>query len=670
MTVKCKPASLLGMLLIVSSSIKSNSAFQQCIHSCSGASSTHFQRRRKNKNTSCATIVASASSALQSSSYDEFDDFDDFDSFGEWDNRQQPYGDNPWDVVDWDNNRAAQFPPPPPPPPPYDRPPYSSSYSPSSNLRKQIASSTPSPYDNPSWTKSSRYGNRNVNFNSRSNRNDVNTFLRNDNAAGNNGNYYDPYQQTFDYGGRETYRNSAPKADYETNYQSSYKGYPSRTTYSQDDNYAGRRRWEDSTAERKKLYRDYDNVDNDPNSSRSQGSRRGGGTERRFNSNTYNNAVMTRPPGSQYRNYDDTNMAPNNRSYRQEDDGNRRRRSNGLPPPPQYRDYDDVNMEPNRSYRERDDDSFGGSAGGSSFGRFPPRPSTQYRDYDDFNSAPSQSYRSQSTNNNSNKFPPRPPPPPPQRPQSIPNNFASPQSNRSDSPPNNFPPGVGGMGYKPPSEYIPQNKRGGRARPSSFNSPPPPPPPPPPPQSSYPYNDNRKYQYDVNRREKYMDNDLINRGGQTQYNFPNGETIRKERINTLRPTGFNSIFFDMFRPFQQMFASAEQSLKSTDMLKEARLRILDNDVVTAKLGEPLQVSTPFSQSSSMSSVNGKKASKVRARFQVGGPYGTGVATMDSVDGEIRSLVVDINGSTVRVGPRQRGGGKKKKNVVEAEIIDE
>ena len=117
-----------------------------------------------------------------------------------------------------------------------------------------------------------------------------------------------------------------------------------------------------------------------------------------------------------------------------------------------------------------------------------------------------------------------------------------------------------------------------------------------------------------------------------------------------------------------MFQSAEQSLKSSDMLKEARLRILENDVVGAKLGEPLQVSTPFSQSSSMSSVNGKKASKVRARFQVGGPYGTGVATMDSVDGEIRLLVVDINGSTVRIGPRQRGG--RKKNVVEAEILDE
>eukprot|EP00984_Skeletonema_dohrnii_P033416 scaffold29944_cov94-Skeletonema_dohrnii-CCMP3373.AAC.1 len=38
--------------------------------------------------------------------------------------------------------------------------------------------------------------------------------------------------------------------------------------------------------------------------------------------------------------------------------------------------------------------------------------------------------------------------------------------------------------------------------------------------------------------------------------------------------------------------------------------------------------------------------------------------MDSVDGDIRSLVVDINGSIVRVGPRQKGGRKKKNNSVQ------
>ncbi|KAL7445571.1 hypothetical protein ACHAXM_009927 [Skeletonema potamos] len=681
-TIKCKTASLVEMLLLISSSSLTTPhvslAFQQCPsqHIIVSSGGSHLHRRRKNR---CVVHP----SALQSSfGNNDFDDFDEFDTFDEWDDgRRQQYNNNnnPWDMYE---NLAAQFPPPPPPPPPYDRPTYSS------NLRETIASSTPSPYDNPSWTKSSRYGNPNVNFNSRSNRN-INTLTTRSDG--------DPYKLTTGYG-RETYRNSAPNPDYEYNYQSQYKGYPSRTTYSQDDNYAGRRRWEDTnnSRSRKKLYRDYDDVDNDPNSSNSRGK---GGNDRFSSSSSNNNNVDFSPrPPPQYRNYNDPSDAPN-RSYRASTSG----RSNGLPPPPQYRDYDDINTEPNRSYR--DDSTMGPGRN-----NFSPRP-PQYRDYDDVNTAPSRSYgrdegssnnnfppRSSSnsnSSNNNNKFPPRRPP------QSIPNNFASPQSNRGDSPPNNFPPGVGGMGYNPPSEYIPQNKRGPQAsstwsnsfrrnpssrmnsnyyntfndrNPSNERNPPRSWPPPPfNPQynnnnSNFNDDDNQKYQYDVNRREKYIDNELLNRG-QTLYNFPNGEVIRKERINTLKPTGFNSIFSDMFTPFQQMFKSAEQSLKSSDMLKEARLRILDNEVVLTKLGEPLQVSPPFSQSSSMSSVNGKKASKVRARFQVGGPYGTGVATMDSVDGEIRSLVVDVNGSTVRIGPREKGG-RRRKNVVEAEIIDE
>jgi hypothetical protein len=73
-------------------------------------------------------------------------------------------------------------------------------------------------------------------------------------------------------------------------------------------------------------------------------------------------------------------------------------------------------------------------------------------------------------------------------------------------------------------------------------------------------------------------------------------------------------------------------------------------------------------------IENKASTKVRARFQVGGPYGTGVATMDSIDGMIRSLVVDVNGVTVRIGPRQKKNdsrnGNRRKNVVEAEILDD
>jgi hypothetical protein len=421
----------------------------------------------------------------------------------------------------------------------------------------------------------------------------------------------------------------------------------------------------------RKLYRDYD-YDDDPNSS----SRGGGGPS------------SSRFQGRNINNNNNNKFGPPQRSSESS----------------RYRDYDDVNYAYTRSYRNDNEQDGGNDAR-------PPRPESQYRDYDDINYAPSRSYRREegSINGNSRtvdddnnrskytKFPPPPPPPPPpprrRRPQSIPNNFAPPQSNRSDSPRINFPPGVGGsMGYTPPSEYIPQqnNNNNGRVGGGGRSSRTPPPPRPPPqrpsrpPQPRYNNNNKRKYQYDINRQERYIDDDVLRRS-QTQYNFPNGETIRNERINTLRPVGFNSIFSDMFTPFTQMFRSASQSLQSSDMLKEARLRIVEDEVIRTKLGEPLEVSPPFSQSSSMSSVsittnNGrqnenKASTKVRARFQVGGPYGTGVATMDSVDGMIRSLVVDVNGVTVRIGPRQKKNGSsrngnRRKNVVEAEILDD
>eukprot|EP00985_Skeletonema_marinoi_P006986 scaffold3054_cov115-Skeletonema_marinoi.AAC.5 len=99
--MKCKPASLVGMLLVVVTAIEGSSAFQQC-----RASSQHIiirsgvsHRRRKN---TCSISSVPASYALKSSSFDgDFDDFDDdFDSFGEWgdDRQQQQYNNiNQWD---------------------------------------------------------------------------------------------------------------------------------------------------------------------------------------------------------------------------------------------------------------------------------------------------------------------------------------------------------------------------------------------------------------------------------------------------------------------------------------------------------------------------------------------------------------------------------------------
>jgi ABC-type polar amino acid transport system ATPase subunit len=62
---------------------------------------------------------------------------------------------------------------------------------------------------------------------------------------------------------------------------------------------------------------------------------------------------------------------------------------------------------------------------------------------------------------------------------------------------------------------------------------------------------------------------------------------------------------------------------------------VNDNSLTQKLGEPLQVSQSFSQSSSSMNINGKSKSttRVQATFQVVGPYGSGVATMIRVMGK-------------------------------------
>ena len=125
---------------------------------------------------------------------------------------------------------------------------------------------------------------------------------------------------------------------------------------------------------------------------------------------------------------------------------------------------------------------------------------------------------------------------------------------------------------------------------------------------------------------------------------------------------------------------AEQSRQAADVLEDARLRLAGDEGVARELGEPVQCAPPFSQSSSTVSVNGRTSARVRAQFQVAGPRGGGIATVESVDGEISSLTLDVEGRSIRVGapssatlgssgrgrPGRRG---KEDNIIEAEIIE-
>jgi len=119
---------------------------------------------------------------------------------------------------------------------------------------------------------------------------------------------------------------------------------------------------------------------------------------------------------------------------------------------------------------------------------------------------------------------------------------------------------------------------------------------------------------------------------------------------------------------------AEQSKQAQDMLEEARFRLVNDPVVAENLGEPLQVGQPFSQSSSTTVINGKSSARVQVSFQVAGTKQSGIATLESSNGEIRSLIVNINGRKISVGSggARNASGKtygKNENIIEAEIIE-
>lgn len=166
------------------------------------------------------------------------------------------------------------------------------------------------------------------------------------------------------------------------------------------------------------------------------------------------------------------------------------------------------------------------------------------------------------------------------------------------------------------------------------------------------------------------------------------EIMKRERKEEITG-GINSMLRDMPLPIRMMGRMvspllaraaeeiAEQTKEAQEMLEEARMRLVNDPILADKLGEPLQVGQPFSQSSSTTVINGQSSARVQAMFEVAGPRGGGIATMESNNGEIISLAVNVNGRNISVGSSRGGNAysksssssKKGGNIIEAEIID-
>jgi len=131
---------------------------------------------------------------------------------------------------------------------------------------------------------------------------------------------------------------------------------------------------------------------------------------------------------------------------------------------------------------------------------------------------------------------------------------------------------------------------------------------------------------------------------------------------------------------------AEQQKSMDSVLEDSRAYILGDDVALQALGEPIQVGTPFSQSSSTSIMNGQKTTKIVLGFPVEGSVASGVAQAEANEQGVSRLVLQVNGRQINVSLSRRGspsasgrvgknhqmrkaGSSMDDNIIEAEIIE-
>ena len=110
-------------------------------------------------------------------------------------------------------------------------------------------------------------------------------------------------------------------------------------------------------------------------------------------------------------------------------------------------------------------------------------------------------------------------------------------------------------------------------------------------------------------------------------------------------------------------AMEDQNRAMEDLMNDAKYYIAADSNAMRSLGldsnGTIEVSAPFSQSSSTVSINGKTESRIQASFQVistsSRGMGGGVATMSAVNGSIDSLYLNVNGRNVLIDTTKSAG---------------
>ena len=96
------------------------------------------------------------------------------------------------------------------------------------------------------------------------------------------------------------------------------------------------------------------------------------------------------------------------------------------------------------------------------------------------------------------------------------------------------------------------------------------------------------------------------------------------------------------------------------ILDDTRSYLLNDDEITNLLGVPIQLGTPFAQSSSSASINGRRQTRIEFSLEVSGPKNNGVVRVLATGEGIGQLLVESTGKIYNIDISSKGGGRKKK----------
>ena len=96
------------------------------------------------------------------------------------------------------------------------------------------------------------------------------------------------------------------------------------------------------------------------------------------------------------------------------------------------------------------------------------------------------------------------------------------------------------------------------------------------------------------------------------------------------------------------------------IVDDTRSYLLNDDEITNVLGVPLQLGTPFAQSSSSASINGRRQTRIEFSLEVSGPKNNGVVRVLATGEGIGQLLVESTGKIYNIDISSKGGGRKKK----------